>query len=259
VIRFVHFFNYASGVSVVDGERWYLGAHTSQVKKLPGVQRYVSWRGLEVPSSVAPLMQGSPEQFIRRSELWLEDIAAWQEAYSANPTLWATSQKGVPGFREFECMFLDIEPEYDLLQKVPPQEYKYLTVPLKWAKGEPPEVEDRGDLVINNYFFFYRPDVSITDGEDWYFGHHTREGRRTPGVRHYKSWKTLRVPEDPNSTLRPNKWFRVTERGFGSIDAWYVLKCKETGITFTQSPLGNVWGGFASIFTRPALAEDLLA
>ena len=42
----------------------------------------------------------------------------------------------MPGFREFECMFLREQPQYDLLKDAPPEQYKYMSLPLRWPKGD---------------------------------------------------------------------------------------------------------------------------
>ena len=259
MIRFVHLFNYAEGVSSDDGEAWYLGEHVPQVKKLPGVLCYRSWRQIDVgipypnPGVPTPF-----DQFVRRSELCFESSGAGLQAVMANPVLWIPSKEGVPGFREFECMFLDEEPQYNLLQDAPQEQYKYMTLPLWWPRGRP-EVDDSDDIFINSYCFLYRSGVSFADGEDWYLGHHTREGKQLPGMKHYKTWRTIRVPEEADSPLQPNKWVRLTELGM-SPDAYRATMVHdETRIRFTPSPLGNVLGGWLSISIRPDLVEDLLA
>jgi hypothetical protein len=167
MIRFVHIFNYAEGVSKEDGEKWYLGEHVPQAKKLPGVQRYLSWRAVEPPPIPYP-SPGAPtpfDQFVRRSELWFEDLEAGLKALKSNPSLWAPSQKGTPGFGEFECMLLEEEPQYNLLRDAPPQHYKYMTLQLWWPKGKP-EVDENAEIFIDSYCIAYSPNVTIAQGED---------------------------------------------------------------------------------------------
>ncbi len=259
MIRFVHLFNYAKEVSIKDGEAWYLSEHVPQVKKLPGVVRYRSWRqvdvGISYPSPGAP----TPfDQFVRRSELCFDTLEAGLEALKANPSLWTPSEEGAPGFMEFECMFLNEESEFNLLQDVPQQQYKYITLPLWWPKGRP-EVDDTADIFIDSYCISYRPDISIADGEDWYLGHHTREGKQLPGMKHYKTWKTIRVPEEPNSPFQPNRWVRLTELGMSPEAYRATMVNEETRIRFTPAPLRNVIGGWLNISIRRELMEDLLA
>ena len=46
MIRFVHIFNYAEGVSKEDGEEWYLGTHVPEARRLPQLLAYRSWLGI---------------------------------------------------------------------------------------------------------------------------------------------------------------------------------------------------------------------
>lgn len=68
MIRFVHHFNYADGVTREEGDAWYLNEHASQARKLPGLVGYVSW-----PQVAVGLPLPVPhDQFVRRSELRFE-------------------------------------------------------------------------------------------------------------------------------------------------------------------------------------------
>jgi hypothetical protein len=262
MIRFVQYFNYSKGVLVDDGEAWYLGKHVPQAKKLPGLKHYYSWRALESPGYMSTIGRTNPltslDPFVRRSEMWFEDSKAGQQIVMANSLLWTTSREGIPGFKDFECMFLDEEPQYDLLRDAPPEQYQYITLPIMWSKGRP-EVDDTEDFVVYSYFFNYRQDISIADGEDWYLGHHAREGKQLPGMKYYRTWKAIKVPEERNSPLRPNKWVRLTDLGM-SFKAFYTTMVNgETRITFTPSPLGRVFGERPAMFhNKPELAEDFL-
>jgi hypothetical protein len=90
MIRFIHHFNYPSGVSRADGEAWYLGTHVPLIRELPGVVRFRSWRqidvGISYPSAGAPTPHN---QFVRRTELCFEDHEAWQTAYRSAAQLWS--------------------------------------------------------------------------------------------------------------------------------------------------------------------------
>ncbi|MGH8598233.1 MAG: hypothetical protein ACREXT_16390 [Gammaproteobacteria bacterium] len=259
MIRFVHLFNYPSGVALADGEGWYLGEHVRRVGELPGVRRYRSWRQVEVgipyPSAGAP----SPfNQFVRRTELCFDDIDAWQRAFKAAPQLWNRAQAGKPGFGEFECMLLHEQPEFDLLRDAPPQHYKYISLQLWWPKGRP-ESDEAEEIFIDSYCFFYAPKIKFADGEDWYLGHHTREGKQLPGMRHYRTWPTIRVPDDPSAPFQLNRWARLTELGMAPKAYIANMVNDETRIRFTWSPLGNVIGGWINISIKPNQFEDFLA
>ena len=258
MIRFVHCFNYPSGVSRADGEAWYLGEHVPQAKKLRGVVRYRSWPqvnvGIPYPSSGAP----TPfDQFVRRTELCFENFEAWQSAYRSAPELWTPAAPGKLGFGEFECMFLNEEPEFDLLRDAPQQQYKYMTLQLWWPKGRPVIDEDE-EIFIDSYCFSYPPGISLVDGEDWYLGHHTREGKQLPGMKHYRTWRTIRVPEELGSPLKPNRWVRLTELGMSPKAYIADMVDEETRIRFTWSPLGNVIGGWLNISLKQNLVDNFL-
>jgi len=258
MIRFIHHFNYPSEVSRADGEAWYLGTHVPLIRELPGVVRYRSWRQIDVgipyPSAGAPTPHN---QFVRRTELCFEDHAAWQTAYRSAPQLWSRAPERRLGFGEFECMFIGEEPEFDLLRDAPPQHYKYMTLQLWWPRGRP-EIDENEEIFIDSYCLFYAPHISFADGEDWYLGHHTREGKQLPGMRHYRTWRMIRVPEEPGSPLKPNRWARLTELGMSPTAYIADMVNEETRIRFTRSPLGNVIGGWMNISIKLNQVDDFL-
>jgi len=260
IVRFVHFFSYPEGVTVEDGEKWYFGEHVPRARELPGVTRYRTWRGLP------PIPMGAPDpydRFVRMSELAFENMALARQATledsGTSTGLW-TLTSGAQAFGEFECVFLDEEPQFDLIRDIPVQQYKYVALPLKYAGGEP-RYEYSEDTIIDVYMLNYR--VPVVDGEDWYLGHHVREGKLSKhvGLRHYQTWKTLEVPEGPDSPLKPNRFYRLTELGLpAAAQVWP----KEDDpprprMLFTVSQVGNVLGDWRNIIIDPKQAEDLLA
>ncbi len=262
MIRFVHVFNYPAGISRADGERWYLGTHVPAVRKLPGVRRYRSWQQIEVgipyPSAGAP----TPfDQFVRRTELCFDDYDAWRQAYRGNPGLWTPGRERAAGFGPFECMFLEEEPQYDLLRDAPPQHYKYMSLQLEWPKG-PPEIDYDAEIFIDSYCFAYGPKVTFQQGEDWYLGHHTREGKQLPGMKHYRTWKTIRVPEEQGAPFQPNKWSRLTELGMSPAAYIADMVTEQTRIRFTPSPFGGIFpdiiGAWLNISIKLPQVEDFL-
>jgi hypothetical protein len=258
MIRFVHLFNYAEGMSREKGEDWYLNSHVPRARQLPGIVGYRSWKGFDAgiryPSAGAPTPH---DQFVRRSELQFEDIEAALDALRSNPEVWAQARAGEPGFREFECMLLHHEPEFDLLRDAPQQQYKYMTLPLWWPKG-PPAVDDEAEIFIDSYCIAYRPEVGTAAGEDWYLGHHTREGKQLPGMKHYKTWRAVRVSEELSAPLDLDRWFRLTELGMSAEAYRAAMVNDETRIRFTPSPFGNVIGRWLNIDIRPGPGDDLL-
>jgi hypothetical protein len=259
MVRFFHLFNYAEGVSEKDGEAWYLGQHVPQVKKLPGIIRYRSWKqwdaGIPYPSPGVP----TPfDQFVRRTELCFPDLEQALKSVLGNEPLWAPSAKGTTGFREFECLFVEEEPQYNLLRDAPPQHYRYMSLPLWWPQG-PPQVDYDEEIFIDSYCISYKPAIGFQAGEDWYLGHHTREGKQLPGMRHYLTWKTLKVTTPENSTLRLNRWARLTELGMSPAAYIATMVNDETRIRFEQGPLGPVLRRWLNISIKLEQVDDLLA
>jgi hypothetical protein len=258
MIRFVHLFNYPEGVSKQEGEDWYLKTHVPEARKIPGVMGYKSWPGIDVgipfPSAGAPTPH---DQFVRRSELHFEDVDSAVSALKAGASLWSFNASSGPGFREFECMLLSEEPQFDLLRDAPQQQYKYMTLPLWWRKG-PPTYDDAVEIFIDSYCIAYRDDLAIADGEDWYLGHHTREGKQLPGMKHYRTWRTIHVKDELPLPLELNKWARLTELGMSPEAYKAAMVNNETRIRFTPSPFGSVIGRWLNIDLKPGFVQDLM-
>ncbi len=261
MIRFMHIFNYTSSVDEANCEKWYLQEHVPAVKKLPGIIRYRSWKqwdaGIPFPSAGAP----TPfNQFVRRTELCFDDKTTGIKTVLENARLFAVASPGETGFKELECMFLDEEPEYNLLRDAPPQHYKYITQPLWWPKG-PPQTDFDEEIFIDNYCIAYHPQLPRWIGEDWYLGHHTREGKQLPGMKHYKTWQVIKVPEVENSPIKPNKWVRLTELGMSPTAYKATMVNDETRIRFTPSPVipsPGVLSGWMNISIKLDQYEDFL-
>ena len=147
-----------------------------------------------------------------------------------------------------------------MLRDALPPHYKYATLQLEWPKG-PPEVDENEEIFINSYCIYYGT-AGFAKGEDWYLGHHTREGKQLPGNKHYRTWKTIHVPEEPGSPLQPNKWDRLTELGLGPKAFVKTMYDPEWKIWFTWSPFGDTFGGIVggwlNISIKLTQVEDLL-
>ena len=259
MIRFVYHFNYADGVTREEGDAWYLKEHASQARKLPGLVSYLSWPQVDVGiPSPGPGFPTPEDQFVRRSELGFEDLSSALAAVNGAPSLWAASEAEVPGFREFECMYLGEEPEYDLLRDVPPQHYKYMTLSMWWPNGQP-VIDEHQEIFIHTYVFAYNEDLELADAEDWYLGHHTREGKQLPGMQHYRTWKSIRVPEVDGAAIHPNKFYRLTELGMSAESYKAVMVNEDSRVRFTPSPFGKVMGNYFNCSTMRRTVDDLLS
>ncbi len=260
-VRFVHMFSYPKDVSAEACEKWYLEEHVPAARALPGVIGYRSWKALPPISmwSFDPY-----DRFDRLSELVFKDMESCLAATVGNPDFWRSGAQGVPGFRELECVMLDEKPQYDLLRDIPVQQYKYINHPGRYTPGTMLDT-DRDDTFMDIYMFNYDPKFTFEEGEDWYLGHHVREGRITKrlGHRHYQTWKPLRVNVDADCPLQPNRFWRFTELGlpeYARNPAAAGLKpgVQYASMIYTQDPRGQVIGEWRNILIDPGKAQDLM-
>lgn len=260
-VRFVYMFSYPKDVAKEDAEKWYLEEHVTAVKNLPGVIGFRSWKALP---PIAMWTFDPYDRFDRLSEVVFEDMESCLNGTVRNPGLWRSGAQEAPGFRELECVMLDEKPQYDLLRDIPVQQYKYISNPGRYTKGKMVDVDD-DDVIMDIYMFNYDPKFTFEEGEDWYLGHHVREGRITKrlGHRHYQTWKPLRVTVDEDCVLQPNRFWRFTELGLPG----YAVDPRKMNLqpgerpalmTYTQDPRGQVIGEWRNILIDPDQAEDLM-
>lgn len=260
-VRFVHLFSYPKQVSREESEQWYLNVHVPAARALPGVVSFRSWKALPPIS----MWTFDPyDRFDRLSELVFEDMESCLNATVRNAEFWRAGAEDAPGFRELECVLLDEEPQYNLLKDVPVQQYRYINHPGRYTAGTMLDT-DRDDVIMDVYMFNYDPRFTFEEGEDWYLGHHVREGRITKrlGHRHYLTWKPLRVEVAPDCPLQPNRFWRLTELGlpaYAADPAQAGLKPGErpASMIYTQDPRGQVIGEWRNILIDPAQAENLM-
>lgn len=74
-IRWVVAHRYPEGVSVDEGEDWFLKVHAPEVTQQPGLKRYFSFKAVEPKTG----------PFVRVSELWYENENAWRKAILESP------------------------------------------------------------------------------------------------------------------------------------------------------------------------------
>lgn len=111
ILRWYQVFKYPEGVSLEDGERWYLETHAQEMMKQPGLLRYVSHRKL----SNAPF----PTPWHRVSELWYEDFAAWCNALRIGQRCTPPRWGGSFPFVEMVSTFVGYKPDVDFLKDNP--------------------------------------------------------------------------------------------------------------------------------------------
>ena len=112
ILRWYRLIKYPDGVSVKDGEKWYLNIHSQEVKQQIGLLRYVSHRVLEKPPIETP--------WHRLEELWYEDFDAWRKAVIESPPKYTLPPwvKKEP-FLDSVSNFLRYKPDIDFLKDNP--------------------------------------------------------------------------------------------------------------------------------------------
>ena len=75
VLRWVTAIKYPEGVSVEEGDDWYIKTHAPEVCSQPLLKRFFSYKVIEPRTS----------QFVRVSELWYENADAWRKSVIESP------------------------------------------------------------------------------------------------------------------------------------------------------------------------------
>jgi hypothetical protein len=112
ILRWVCVLKYPEGVSLKDGEEWYLRIHSQEMKQQDGLLKYVSHRAVDN----SPL--NSP--WVRLVELWYEDFAAWRRANVESPPKYSMPPWGGSApFVDMASTFVAYKPDVDFLKDNP--------------------------------------------------------------------------------------------------------------------------------------------
>ncbi len=135
ILRWVTAFRYPDGVSIEEGEDWYLNVHAPEVMKQPGLTRFFSTKAYVSNKSILPQAEDFSEhenlfykKWHRVSELWYENNNGWVDSIIKNPPQytkpkWATHDKYpflIPG-SEFISTFILERPDHDYIKEFRPQ------------------------------------------------------------------------------------------------------------------------------------------
>ena len=242
MLRWVFLLRYPDGVSQEDGERWYLGIHTQEAKRLLGLRRYRTWRAKKAVVAPPWTTVERLNRWDRVTELGFDSWQAWHDAAVTHVPEYIRAPYGPRGF-ESEVIFIDDAPDHDFLGN-------------SSAPGAP---GGAGPAQAVRWLFLLRyPDtVSRVDGESWYLGTHMQEAKQMLGLERYVSWAAEQRPDGVPGPQR-GKWDRLTELAFTNWDAW-----QQGAVTrmprWTPPPYGIP--GFLSetVFVGEHVEYDLLA
>jgi len=116
-LRWYTFTKYPQGVSIEEGDDWFLNVHSKEVLQQPGLIGYFSASAVQVPGS-------APGTWARQSELWYENFHGWKKSVIDSPPKytkppWAKYDK-YPFLEpnvDFTSTFLSERPDIDYLKE----------------------------------------------------------------------------------------------------------------------------------------------
>lgn len=224
----VYFFKYAEGAD----DAWYTSDRLLRELEVRGVTGVRSWRTLYAEREATPMRPMN--DYDRMTEVRFADLSACEAALCSNESLWHGSRR--KGMERWLGTVVPDEPEFDLLRDTPFQHYRYLSLPIEWRTGrEPLAPEPSGTSMAKYmYFFGYRPEADIRDSEDWYLGHHTREGKQLPGLMRYVTYRHVPMPRLASFIPEAAIFYRFTELCFETIELQQRI-CDAEGPRWTPS------------------------
>ncbi len=135
ILRWLILFKYPDGVSVDEGERWFLDVHAREVMRQPGLTRFFSYKAVE-----GGFPQPAPGQktflhpatrfrhgWHRLSEQWYENANGWRKSVIESPPQytkppWAKCEKYpfLEPFTDFVSTFILERPNEDYIRDLRP-------------------------------------------------------------------------------------------------------------------------------------------
>jgi hypothetical protein len=119
ILRWYLATKYPEGVSVADGEEWFLKVHSQEVMQQPGLTAYFSHRAIDMP--------GRPSPWHRLTEQWYESFHGWRQSVIEAPPKytrppWATHDRYpfLTPYVDFASTFLLERPDHDYLREATP-------------------------------------------------------------------------------------------------------------------------------------------
>ncbi len=123
-LRWVCAIKYPDGVSIEEGEKWFLDIHSQEAKQQPGLLGYYSYRCLE---DTGPGPGGPPRdseepppvaaKWVRINELWYESFEDWRQAVIESPPKYTPPPWGGENpFVDMRSNFIALQPDVDFLK-----------------------------------------------------------------------------------------------------------------------------------------------
>lgn len=132
IIRWVQAIRYPDGVSVEEGEKWFLEVHAKEALKQPGLLKFISYKCIpkgnmaeafpeltesdDGSSKEMPKME-TPASWVRVVEYWYRDLDAWRTAVIESPPEYTSpSWGGEYPFVEMGSTFIGYMHDVDFLK-----------------------------------------------------------------------------------------------------------------------------------------------
>ena len=120
MLRWYTFTKYPQGVSLQEGDDWFVNVHSKEVLQQPGLIGYFSARAVQFPGKPAAT-------WVRQSELWYEDFNGWKKSVIDKPPKytkppWAKYDKYpfLEPYVDFTSTFIAERPDIDYLKEARP-------------------------------------------------------------------------------------------------------------------------------------------
>ena len=120
IIRWYQVTKYPKGVSLEEGEDWFLNVHAKEVLQQPGLTAYFSSRACTMPGRY-------PVEWVRVTEQWYEDFHGWKKSVIDSPPKytrppWAKWDKYpfLEPYVDFTSTFILERPDHDYLRDARP-------------------------------------------------------------------------------------------------------------------------------------------
>lgn len=123
IVRWITIIRYPEGVSVEEGEKWFLEVHAREAVKQPGLLKFVSHRVASIKDgsmmSMDEMPAGAPESraWARVCEYWYKDFETWRKAILESPPKYTVpSWGGEYPFVEMRSTFIPFSHDVDFLK-----------------------------------------------------------------------------------------------------------------------------------------------
>lgn len=115
IMRWYQAIKYPDGVSLEEGEKWYLETHSQEASEQPGLLRYVSHRAIDLKLTG----MAAPSPWLRINEMWYENVDTWRKAIESAKDYTPPPWGGEYPFVDMVSNFVGYKPDVNYLKDNP--------------------------------------------------------------------------------------------------------------------------------------------